>query len=142
MPARAVIERNTRRKADPAFNITGSSTPTGIHYSWDWSVGPSCTIHFVHMNLFPGHSCGSPGNPGREGAAGTGFPCTDAWTWAEASLDFLETDLAANAGPGKMVVTIQHCEGFAQKYRVDGAAVCLTPFSTTHNPRRRARWLV
>ena len=111
MPARAVIERNARRKADPAFNITGSSTPTGLHFSWDWSIGPSCTVHFVHMNLFPGHSCGSPGNPGQEGATGTGFPCTDAWTWAENSLGFLETDLAANAGPGKMVVTIQHCEG-------------------------------
>jgi len=108
MPARAVIARNAVRKANPAFNVTGTSAPTGLHYSWDWSLGPSCTIHFVHLNLFPGRACGSPGNPGKEGATGTGFPCSDAWTWSENSLGFLESDLAANAGTGKMVVSIQH----------------------------------
>ena len=86
-------------------------------------MGPSCTVHFVHLNLFPGHACGSAGNPGREGSPGTGFPCTDAWTWAENSLGFLETDLAAHAGPGVMVVTIQHYgfDGWSNTWSVESA---------------------
>lgn len=109
MPARGVIARNKLRLADPAFNVTGTSSQTGLHYSWDWSLGPACTLHFVHLNLYPGHGCGSPGNPSGEGTPGPGFPCTDSWTWAESSLDFLASDLAAHAaGPGKLVVTLQH----------------------------------
>jgi hypothetical protein len=93
------------RAADPAFAITGVSAPTGLHYSWSWPLGPACKVHFVHMNLFPGHACGSPANPGKEGPT---FPCADGWTWPEDSLGFLKQDLAKNADSHTLVVTMQH----------------------------------
>ena len=111
VPARAVAARNVLRQADPAFAIDAVSQPTGLHYSWTLPVSDACRVHFVHLNLFPGHQCGSPANPGREGPAGGsgGFPCTDSWTWPEDSLGFLEADLAAHAAaPGTWVVTIMH----------------------------------
>ena len=110
VPSLAIAARNKLRVANPDFNITNVSAPTSLHYSWDWSLGASCKIHFVHLNLFPGHSCGSPSNPGKEGTPGTGFNCaSDGWTWPEDSLTFLKTDLAKYAaGPGVMVVTLQH----------------------------------
>jgi len=119
VPARAVAARNVLRQADPAFAIDAVSQPTGLHYSWTQNVTATCRVHFVHLNLFPGHQCGSPANPGREGKAPGGFPCTDAWTWPESSLDFLETDLAAHASaPGTMVVTIMHygLDGWSQTW--------------------------
>lgn len=109
-PSQNVAARNKVRAATPAFNITGTSA-TGLHYSWDWPLTDTCKLHFVHLNLFPGHTCGSPGgSPGREGPNTTGFHCaTGGWTWPEDSLGFLETDLAAHASsPGTLVVAIQH----------------------------------
>ena len=110
VPSREVAARNVLRRADARFGIDNVSLPTGLHYSWTKPVSDTCRLHFVHLNLFPGHSCGSPANPGREGpASGGGFPCTDGWTWPEDSLGFLESDLAAYAvAPGTMVVTIFH----------------------------------
>ena len=105
MPSRSIAARNAVRAADPGAAITGVSSPTGLHYSWTWPLGPACRVHFVHLNLYPGHACGSPGNPGKEGT----FPCTDGWQWSESSLDFLRADLAKNAADGHtLVVTIQH----------------------------------
>ena len=89
VPARAVAARNALRQADPRFAIDAVSQPTGLHYSWTQNVTDSCRVHFVHLNLFPGHQCGSPANPGREGPPGTGFPCSDSWTWPEDSLGFV-----------------------------------------------------
>ena len=110
VPAREVAARNALRRADARFGIDNVSLPTGLHYSWTTPVSATCRLHFVHLNLFPGHGCGSPANPGREGpSSGGGFPCTDGWTWPEDSLGFLESDLAAYAvAPGTMVVTIFH----------------------------------
>jgi hypothetical protein len=119
VPARAVVARNKLRQADPAFGIDAVSTPTGLHYSWTARVSDACRVHFVHLNLFPGHQCGSAANPGREGKAPGGFPCQDGWTWPEDSLGFLETDLAANAvAPGTLVVTIMHygLDGWSQTW--------------------------
>ena len=105
VPSREVAARNAVRAADAAFNITGVSAPTGLHYSWTWRASPACAVHFVHMNLFGGRAgCGSAGTPGKEGT----YPCTDSWIWPEDSLGFLEADLAAHAGPGVLVVTLQH----------------------------------
>lgn len=105
MPSRAVAARNVVRAADPAFAIDAVSTPTGLHYSWTWPIDATCKVHFVQLNLYPGHACGSQSSPDKEGT----FPCTDGWTYAENSLDFLKSDLAAHASaPGTVVVTIQH----------------------------------
>ena len=107
-PSGWIIERNKARLADPAFAVTGMSSPTGLHYSWTWNVSSQCAIHFVHLNLFPGRECGSASNPAGEGGP-PGFPCNDGdLAWAENSLGFLEDDLAAHGGPGVMTVTIQH----------------------------------
>lgn len=108
VPSRAVAARNALRKADPAFFIDAVS-PTGLHYSWTWNLTATCRLHFVHLNLFPGHACGSPENPGHEGA-NPGFSCGgDGWMGPEDSLGFLEGDLAAFATqPGTQVVTLQH----------------------------------
>ena len=110
--APSVAARNTKRAADPAFAIDAVSSPTGLHYSWTWNITDACRLHFVHLNLYPGHACGSPGNPGREGKAGTGFSCaegTDGWSWPEDSLGFLQQDLPAHASAnGTVVVAIQH----------------------------------
>jgi len=108
-PSGWIIERNRQRLADPAFSVTGVSQPTGLHYSWTWNISTTCSIHFVHLNLFPGHQCGSSENPTGEGTPPPGFPCKDGdLAWAENSLGFLESDLALHAGPGVMTVTIQH----------------------------------
>jgi hypothetical protein len=108
-PSSWIVGRNTRRLADPSLNVTGVSSPTGLHYSWTWPITPSCRIHFVHLNLFPGYGCGSPLNPNGEGKS-PGFPCKDGdLAWAENSLGFLADDLKANAPDNStMVVTIQH----------------------------------
>lgn len=106
-----VVARNKLRAADPGFGLTGLSN-TSLHYSWTWNLTDSCRIHFVHMNLFPGHGCGSPLSPDGEGGtpAKPLFPCTDGdLGYAEWSLDFLKADLAAHAArPGTLVVTFQH----------------------------------
>ena len=108
-PSGWIVERNKARAADPAFRIDGVSAPTGLHYSWTWNVSAVCAIHFVHLNLFPGHQCGSAENPAGEGTPPPGFPCKDGdLAWAEESLGFLEEDLAAHAGPGVMTVSLQH----------------------------------
>lgn len=86
VPSRAIKARNIVRQADPSFSIDSLSTPTGLHYSWP--IDASCRVHFVQLNLFPGHTCGSPSNPGREGKS-PGFPCTDGWQYPEDSLGFL-----------------------------------------------------
>ncbi len=105
VPSRAVAARNQVRKADPSFAIDAVSQTTGLHYSWTWPVSATCRVHFVHLNLLPGHACGSPQSPQHEGT----FPCTDGWQWPEDSLGFLQSDLAAHASaPGTLVVTIQH----------------------------------
>jgi len=107
-PSRAIIARNKERAADASFNVTSIESATGLHYSWDWSVSARCKIHFVHLNLFPGHACGSGSNAAGEGPA-PGFSCRSGWTWPEESLGFLAADLAAHAAaPGTMVVTLQH----------------------------------
>jgi hypothetical protein len=103
------------RAADPSFAIDQVSTPTGLHYSWTWPIDATCKVHIVHLNLLPGHGCGSPGNPGKEGT----FPCTDGWQWPEDSLGFLEEDLAAHASaPGTVVMVIQHygLDGWSQTW--------------------------
>lgn len=131
VPSRAIAARNKLRAADPAFNITNVSAPTGLHYSWDWSLGASCKIHFVHLNLFPGHTCGSPSNPGKEGSPG--FDCVSGWTYPEDSLGFLKEDLAKYAAePGTMVVTLQH-------YGYDGWSNtwCAYIFFPTREPSKR-----
>jgi len=110
VPSRAIAARNEKRASDPDFSIDSVSTPTGLHYSWTWNLTTSCRLHFVHLNLFPGHACGSPGNPGREGKEPGGFLCGgDGWMGPEDSLGFLQADLALHAGePGTWVVAIQH----------------------------------
>ena len=108
-PSGWIVERNKARLADPAFSITGISEPTGLHYSWTWNISGTCAIHFVHLNLFPGRQCGSAANPAGEGTPPPGFPCSDGdLAWAENSLGFLESDLAAHAGPGVLTVSLQH----------------------------------
>jgi hypothetical protein len=108
-PSGWIIQRNQARAADPAFGVNGVSQPTGLHYSWTWNISSQCAIHFVHLNLFPGHQCGSAANPAGEGTPGPGFPCKDGdLSWAENSLGFLEEDLAVHGGPGVMTITIQH----------------------------------
>ncbi len=105
VPSRAVAARNVLRQADPAFSIDAVSS-TGLHYSWTWNMTGACRLHFVHLNLFPGHACGSPENPGHEGPA-PGFSCGGGgWMGPEDSLGFLEADLAAHATqPGTHVVS-------------------------------------
>ena len=104
-----MVARNAARAADPAFSVTGVSQPTGLHYAWTWNVSAVCSIHFVHLNLFPGRGCGSASNPQGEGSPPPGFPCSNGdLAWAENSLGFLEADLAAHGGPGVATVTIQH----------------------------------
>jgi len=118
VPSRAIKARNIVRQADPSFSIDSLSTPTGLHYSWTWPIDASCRVHFVQLNLFPGHTCGSPSNPGHEGKS-PGFPCTDGWQYPEDSLGFLQNDLAAHASqPGTVVVTIQHygLDGWSQNW--------------------------
>ena len=104
VPSRAVAARNALRQADPAFSIDAVSS-TGLHYSWTWNLTGACRLHFVHLNLFPGHACGSPENPGHEGKT-PGFSCGgEGWMGPEDSLGFLEADLAAHASqPGTHVV--------------------------------------
>jgi len=108
-PSTAIVARNRVRAADPAFAMDAVSNETGLHYSWTWPLGAACRIHFVHLNLFSGHTCGSPANPTGEGKP-PGYPCArDGWTYAEYSQDFLEADLAAHAAaPGTLVVAVQH----------------------------------
>ena len=105
VPSRAIIARNKLRLADPAFGLDGVSPATGLHYSWTWPLTTSCRIHFVQLNLYPGETCGSPANPGKEGT----FPCTDSWVWGEGALSFLAADLSAHAtAPGTHVVVAMH----------------------------------
>ena len=121
------MERNKARLADPAFSITGISEPTGLHYSWTWNISSTCAIHFVHLNLFPGRQCGSAANPAGEGTPGPGFPCKDGdLAWAENSLGFLESDLAAHAGPGVCVCGLPPPPACS--------SVCLSPHSPHLSP--------
>jgi hypothetical protein len=105
-----IIARNKRRAADARFAIDGVSSPTGLHYSWTVNVSAACRLHFVHLNLFPGFTCGSKSNPTGEGPAGGSITCKGGdIAWPENSLGFLQDDLAKHAtGPGVMAVTIQH----------------------------------
>lgn len=103
-----IVARNKERMADPAFGVDAISSPTGLHYSWTRNVSATCRVHFVHLNLFPGISCGSASNPHGEGPPG-GISCKSGdIAWPENSQGFLEDDLAAHAGPGVLVVTLQH----------------------------------
>ncbi len=104
-----IVARNKVRAANPLFGITGVSSPTGLHYSWTVNVSASCRLHFVHLNLFPGFTCGSKSNPTGEGPPG-GISCKSGdIAWPENSLGFLQDDLAKHAaGPGVMAITIQH----------------------------------
>ena len=130
-PSGWIIERNKARLADPAFAVTGMSSPTGLHYSWTWNVSSQCAIHFVHLNLFPGRECGSASNPAGEGGP-PGFPCNDGdLAWAENSLGFLEDDLAAHGGPGVMTVTIQH---YGVRVGRRPATLPLSPLPHPHAP--------
>ena len=136
-PSGWVIGRNAARAADPAFNVVGVSQPTGLHYSWTWNVSQTCAIHFVHLNLFPGHACGSAANPGGEGSPPPGFPCSNGdLAWAENSLGFLEADLAAHAGPGVMTVTLQHYgfDGFSNSWYNADQRVELLAAINKYNP--------
>ena len=120
------------------MRITGVSAPTGLHYSWTWRASPACAVHFVHMNLFGGRAgCGSAGTPGKEGT----FPCTDSWIWPEDSLGFLESDLAAHAGPGVLVVTLQHygVRLTRKTLRPPVAPATATLTTLTPNPTRAQR---
>jgi len=63
-PTSWIAGRNKERLQNPSFNVQNISEPTGLHYSWTWNITDTCRIHFVTLNLFPGHACGSPGNPG------------------------------------------------------------------------------
>ena len=104
-----IIARNKVRAANPKFGIDGISSPTGLHYSWTVNVSDSCRLHFVHLNLFPGFTCGSKSNPTGEGPPG-GISCKSGdIAWPENSLGFLQDDLAKHAaGPGVMAITLQH----------------------------------
>lgn len=103
-----IVARNKLRAADAAFGVDAVSAPTGLHYSWTKVVSDSCKVHFVHMNLFPGRTCGSASNPTGEGPPGGSITCKSGDIgYAENSLGFLESDLATHAGPGVLVVTLQ-----------------------------------
>ena len=104
-----IVARNKRRLADAAFGVDAVSSPTGLHYSWTKNLSAACRVHFVHLNLFPGRTCGTPSNPTGEGPPG-GISCKSGdIAWPENSQGFLETDLAAFArAPGTLVVTLQH----------------------------------
>ena len=105
-----IVARNQLRLADPAFGVDAVSEPTGLHYSWTRNVSAACRVHFVHLNLFPGFTCGSASNPTGEGPRGGPITCKSGdIAWPENSLGFLRDDLAAHAaGPGVLVVTLQH----------------------------------
>jgi hypothetical protein len=136
-PSGWIIDRNVARRTDPTFAITGVSEPTGLHYSWTWNVSATCAVHFVHLGLFPGRACGSAANPNGEGTPGPGFPCKDGdLAWAENSLGFLETDLAAHAGPGVLTVTIQHYgfDGFSNSWYNTDQRVELIATLNKYNP--------
>lgn len=136
-PSGWVISRTLARQADASFNIDGVSEPTGLHYSWTWNISAQCAVHFVHLNLFPGHECGSASNPDGEGTPPPGFPCNDGdLAWAENSLGFLEEDLAAHAGPGVMTVTIQHYgfDGFSNGWYNADQRVELMSTISKYNP--------
>ena len=114
VPSRAIVARNKLRAADPAFAIDGTSSLSGLHYSWTWSIDDTCRVHFVQLNLLPGHTCGTPANPTHEGT----FPCTDGWVWPEDSMGFLQSDLAANDKPGTVMIAIHHYgfDGFSNSW--------------------------
>lgn len=122
--------------------MTGVSNTTGLHYSWTWNISSTCALHFVHLNLFPGSKCGSsPSNPGGEGTPAPGFPCSNGdLAWPEDSQQFLESDLAAHAGPGVMVITLQHYG--AEKRQAPSTArsyeaVCALPVQASTRFRTR-----
>ena len=124
-----IIARNKRRAADARFAVDGVSSPTGLHYSWTVNVSAACRLHFVHLNLFPGFTCGSASNPTGEGPAGGSITCKGGdIAWPENSLGFLQDDLAKHAsGPGVMAITLQHYgfDGFSNGWYNEGA--CITP---------------
>jgi hypothetical protein len=100
-----IVARNKARLADPAFNIDSISSPTGLHYSWTVNISDQCKLHFVHLNLFPGYTCGSASNPIGEG----GNSCKSGdISWPENSLGFLQEDLAKFATEKTLIITIQH----------------------------------
>jgi hypothetical protein len=100
-----IVARNKQRAADPSFAIDSISSPTGLHYSWTVNISKECKLHFVHLNLFPGYTCGSVSNPIGEG----GNSCKSGdISWPENSLGFLQSDLAKFAKEKTLVITIQH----------------------------------
>ena len=110
VPSRAIVARNVLRAAAPAFAIDAVSNFSGLHYSWTWPLAPgsACKLHFVHLNLFAGESCGSASNPTGEGPP-PGFSCADSWTWPEHAQSFLAADLAQHAAaPTTHVVVAMH----------------------------------
>lgn len=133
VPSRAIIARNKLRLADASFGLDAVSPATGLHYSWTWPISSSCRLHFVQLNLYPGETCGSPANPGKEGT----FPCADGWIWGEGAESFLVADLAAHAAaPGTHVVVAMHfgLDGWSRTwYNPDQAAAfiaALAPYKT------------
>eukprot|EP00873_Tetraselmis_striata_P023569 jgi/Tetstr1/443833/TSEL_003287.t1 len=86
-----------------------------LHYSWDWPITPSCSLHLVQLNLFAGRY-GEPVDAPFYG------PNPASWVHPEYSLDFLERDLAANVGDsGRPVVFFQHYgfDGFSNSWWAD-----------------------
>lgn len=133
VPSRAIIARNKLRLADASFGLDAVSQATGLHYSWTWPLTSTCRLHVVQLNLYPGETCGSPANPGKEGT----FSCTDGWVWGEGAESFLVADLAAHAvAPGTHVVVAMHygLDGWSRTwYNADQAAsfvAALAPYKT------------
>ena len=133
VPSRAIIARNKLRLADASFGLDAVSQATGLHYSWTWPLTSTCRLHVVQLNLYPGETCGSPANPGKEGT----FPCTDGWVWGEGAESFLVADLAAHAvAPGTHVVVAMHygLDGWSRTwFNADQAAsfvAALAPYKT------------
>jgi hypothetical protein len=133
VPSRAIIARNKLRLADASFGLDGVSPATGLHYSWTWPLTPTCRLHVVHLNLYPGETCGSPANPNKEGT----FPCTDGWVWGEGAASFLAEDLAKHAvAPGTHVVVTFHygLDGWSRTWfnedQAAGFIATLAPYKT------------
>jgi len=104
--ASEIVARNQLRAGTPAFNLTGVSSETGLHYSWAWAAGPGCTAHFVMLNEYAGHTCdGCSPAP----SCFYGPTCYTGWTYPEDSLGFLEAVLPRAVGAsGSPVFVIQH----------------------------------
>jgi hypothetical protein len=112
--ASMIIERNQIRRSMPSFNLTNVSATTGLHYSWQWSVTPTCRAHFFALNMYAGHVCDgcAPNN------CFYGPPCYTGWTFPEDSLGFLEATLPQVVKTGEPVfVTLHFCfDGYSDDW--------------------------